>query len=62
MCPFFLFCFLQFYKEQQFSGKIMFEMMHITVKDKGKVYFTSNKEMHNIYSSWNVDFDFYYVM
>lgn len=62
MCPFFLFYFLQFYKEQQFSGKIMFEMMHITVEDKGKVYFTSNKGMHNIYSSWNVDFDFYYVM
>lgn len=32
--------------------------MHTIDKNKGKMYFTSNKEMENVHSSRNVDFDF----
>lgn len=48
---YFFYFFLQFYKEQQFSEKTMFKMMHIIGKGKGEIYFTSNKERHNIHSS-----------
>lgn len=61
MWPFLFSIFLQFYEEQQFSEKIMFKIMHLIGKDEGKMYFTSNKEMHNMHSSWNVGFDFCYV-